>query len=80
MKFFNKETKVYLFGERFFKESQEINRKDLVGEEGIMVTWGESNHNHGTFASMIALQVQTEHNYSWTLEFCKTGFKKFRHK
>ena len=57
---------MYPFGERFFKESQGINKKELVGVEGTMVTWGANNHNHGIFTFMIAMKMKTGHNYSWT--------------
>ena len=29
---------MYFFGERFFKQSQGINKKELLGEEGMIVT------------------------------------------
>lgn len=69
-----RETKMYPFGERFFKESQGISKKELVVVEGTMVTWGVNNHNHGIFTFMIAMQMKTDHNYSWTLEFRNTVF------
>lgn len=54
---------MYPFGEKFSQESQGINKKEVVGEEGVMAGWGESHHSHAVFRVMTAMQMKTDHNY-----------------